>query len=329
MGMIFISYRRDDTADTCGRIYDRLVMAFGKAAIFMDVDAIPVGVRFPQYIAETIQRTSVQLVVIGPHWLDATTDDGERRLDIPSDFVRQEIEAALRRGIPVIPILVQGATMPPAGGLPPSLRDLASHNAIPVRRNPDFDNDMRRLIDALTRWVAPAPPPYGQRVAGGAAPQAYPLAHPGPSPAARPPAIGSMPRPSAIGPVLRWGLACGTGYVALALMLGIASPRGIEGNTALSFAFAGSAVALLLAGMFASRRAGTVWAGILAAESAGILSAVLLPLVYLISHGSSVLVSGFIPALLLVIVVVIIYTAILGGIGALIGRAISPYRKKA
>jgi hypothetical protein len=149
MSIIFLSYRRDDSTTICERIYDRLISAFGKSSVFMDVDAIPVGVRFPRYIHDVIEQTAVQVAVIGPRWLDIAMPDGRRRLDDPDDFVRLEIEAALQRSIPVVPVLVDGGKMPRADELPESLRELATHNAIPIRRNPDFDDDVQRLIAAI------------------------------------------------------------------------------------------------------------------------------------------------------------------------------------
>jgi TIR domain len=154
MAKIFISYRRDDAADSAERIYDRLVAAFGKDDVFMDVDAIPIGVRFPDYLQDVVQQIDLLLVVIGKQWLDITTPTGQRRLDDPTDFVRLEIEAGLQRGIPLIPVLVQGALVPPASDLPESLRTLVDHQAISVRRNPDFDRDVSHLLEAIKAILA-------------------------------------------------------------------------------------------------------------------------------------------------------------------------------
>lgn len=45
----FISYRREESAATCGRIYDRLAVLLRRDAIFKDVDSIPLGIDFPSY----------------------------------------------------------------------------------------------------------------------------------------------------------------------------------------------------------------------------------------------------------------------------------------
>jgi hypothetical protein len=154
---IFISYRRADSAAICGRIYDRLVAAFGRDAIFKDVDSIPLGTDFAQYIGSILAQCAAQVVVIGPRWLSLADESGRRRLDDPGDYVRLEVEGALRRGIPVVPVLVDGATMPPVDHLPPSLQQLARLPSLPVRPDPDFGADVQRLVAALARW-APARP---------------------------------------------------------------------------------------------------------------------------------------------------------------------------
>ncbi len=154
---IFISYRRADSADICGRIYDRLVKHFGEAAIFKDVDNIPFGADFPRHLETILAQCAVELVVIGPHWLEIRDNEG-RRLDDPKDFVRIEVERGLSRDILVIPLLVTGAAMPGADQLPPGLADLVHRNALPVRADPDFHKDMGRLIRQLEEYVPPLPP---------------------------------------------------------------------------------------------------------------------------------------------------------------------------
>jgi hypothetical protein len=60
---IFISYRREDSADVTGRIYDRLVGVFGREAIFKDVDSIPLGVDFRKHLDKEVSRCQVLLAV--------------------------------------------------------------------------------------------------------------------------------------------------------------------------------------------------------------------------------------------------------------------------
>jgi TIR domain len=152
-GKIFLSYRRDDSAPTAGRIYDRLTANFDKDAVFKDVDSIPYGVNFPKHIAGMIQQCAVLLAIIGPGWLEARDSSGQRRLDDPADSVRVEIEAGLERGIAVIPVLVQGAPVPEKDQLPPSLSELPDLNAVFVRNDPDFNTDMYRLETTIKRLI--------------------------------------------------------------------------------------------------------------------------------------------------------------------------------
>ncbi|MEK9142741.1 MAG: SUMF1/EgtB/PvdO family nonheme iron enzyme [Nitrospirota bacterium] len=153
MSKILISYRREDSADVTGRIYDRLVQQFGREAVFKDVDSIPWGVDFRAYLDEQVAKCDVFLAVIGRDWLRGKGRKGKSRLEDPGDFVRIEIESALKRQIPVIPILVRGASIPPAEQLPNSIQDLPYRHGLPVRSGADFHNDMNRLIAYLTQQI--------------------------------------------------------------------------------------------------------------------------------------------------------------------------------
>lgn len=147
LGSVFISYRRAEGSDIAGRIYDRLIQHFGRSSIFKDVDSIPLGVDFRKHLSDSVGKCQVFLAVIGKDWL--TGADGHRRLEETTDFVRIEIESALQRNIPVIPVLVQGAFMPGEDKLPPTVRALAYRHAISVRPDPDFHRDMDRLIEGI------------------------------------------------------------------------------------------------------------------------------------------------------------------------------------
>lgn len=156
MSGIFISYRRNDNPDATGRIYDRLVAEFGKARVFKDVDSIPLGQDFRSHLDEVVADCPVMLAIIGPRWIDARDASGERRLEDPEDFVRVELEAALKRNIAVVPVLVGHAGIPVARELPASLTSLAYRQAIEVRPDPDFHADAARLVSALRGMLDPA-----------------------------------------------------------------------------------------------------------------------------------------------------------------------------
>ena len=147
---IFISYRRDDSSDVAGRIYDRLIQHFGKHSVFKDVDSIPLGADFRKHLSDSVGRCDVLLTVIGRQWLIG--DVGGRLNDV-RDFVRIEIEAALHRNIPIVPVLVQGASVPRPEDLPETLQSLVYRNGIPVRPDPDFHQDMDRLIRGIEGYL--------------------------------------------------------------------------------------------------------------------------------------------------------------------------------
>ncbi len=158
MSKLFISYRRDDSADVTGRLHDRLKGHFGDGTIFLDIDTIPFGMDFRQCIGDAVNQCDVLLAVIGDHWLDARYTDGPhqggRRLDDPHDYVRIEIESALARGIPVVPLLVGKAAMPAHAHLPDGLKDLAFRHAAQARSGPDFQGQVDRLIRGLDQLLA-------------------------------------------------------------------------------------------------------------------------------------------------------------------------------
>ena len=148
-GLIFISYRRSDSIAEAGRIFDRLESEFGRNRVFKDVDSIPFGVDLAEYLDQVVSQCQVVLVIIGKSWLTVTEPDGTRRLDNPDDFVRIEVESSLRRGIPVIPVLIQGVVMPRRTQLPESLQPLARRNGVEVGYDPRFRADMNRLVKGL------------------------------------------------------------------------------------------------------------------------------------------------------------------------------------
>jgi TIR domain len=153
MQNIFVSYRREDSSDVTGRIFDHLRTAFGEEHLFKDVDSIPLGTDFREVISAAVQKCDVLLVVIGEKWLEVKDETGGRRIDNPDDYVRLEISSALDRNIPVIPVLVGRATIPTQESLPAPLQRLAFRNALYVRPDPDFHNDIERLRRDLGRFL--------------------------------------------------------------------------------------------------------------------------------------------------------------------------------
>ncbi|HWE15922.1 MAG TPA: toll/interleukin-1 receptor domain-containing protein [Hyphomicrobiaceae bacterium] len=156
-GSIFVSYRREDSQHAAGRLVDRLTQSFGKDRIFMDVDAIEPGLDFVEVIGEKVASCDVLLALIGPRWLEASEQGGRPRLDNPSDFVRLEIEAALRRSIRVIPVLLDGASPLEEDSLPHSLKALARRQAVRITHE-RFAADAAGLVQSLAKAAKPARP---------------------------------------------------------------------------------------------------------------------------------------------------------------------------
>src|SRR5579862_7250412 len=152
MAGIFINYRRDDAPGVAGRLFDYLAIRFSKDALFMDVDAMKPGMDFSKQLDTQDSQCRVLLAVIGPHWLAAKDKTGARRLDSDKDYVRIELASALKRDIAVIPILVDGATMPPEESLSDDLKPLAYRHALELRHT-RFNADADAIVQALETVV--------------------------------------------------------------------------------------------------------------------------------------------------------------------------------
>jgi hypothetical protein len=156
---IFLSYRRDETASHAGRLWDSLLAGVGEHSgfsdeqIFMDIDTIELGEDFREAIAGAVQKCDVFLVVIGRGWVDVKDARGRRRLNDPSDFVRLEVEAALKRKVPVIPVLVGGASMPSEKGLPESMSELVYKQAVELG-DKSWRHDVGGLLASLKKREA-------------------------------------------------------------------------------------------------------------------------------------------------------------------------------
>ena len=147
---VFISYRRTTTAHVQNRLYRKLAEAFGAGQITRDTE-FPPG-DFEATLQASLKNCDVVLALIGPQWHTLTDDQGKRRLDDKHDWVRREIETGLRnRKIEVIPVLIDDTKMPADEALPRSLRRqrFTKQQASRLRRDPDFDHDVDRLIERL------------------------------------------------------------------------------------------------------------------------------------------------------------------------------------
>jgi hypothetical protein len=146
--VIFLSYRRGDTQWAARGIYERLVNVFDRKNVFRDLDTIPPGARFRDYIEKKISESHVFILLIGTSWATYADETGRRRLEQPRDPVRLEVETALRLGIPLIPVLIGGAPMPTERDLVPSILDLLEYNAAEVSDS-RWEYDVERLLQAI------------------------------------------------------------------------------------------------------------------------------------------------------------------------------------
>jgi hypothetical protein len=162
MSGIFINYRRDDAPGVAGRLYDFLAKTFSRRELFIDVDAIKPGIDFVKQLDSQVSQCDIMLALIGPQWLGLEDEHGRRKLHGDKDYVRIEIASALRRDIPVIPVLIHGAKMPAEDELPEDLKSLARRQALELRHTrfaSDADAIAASLKAALPkrkkRWAWP------------------------------------------------------------------------------------------------------------------------------------------------------------------------------
>jgi TIR domain len=157
---IFISYRRGDGDPKAFRIRDALAAQLGDQRVAMDVESIGAGLDWVDLMRGVFDSFGIVLAVIGPDW-NPLGSDNRRRLEDPKDFVRSELEMALSGNVSVVPVLVDGATMPAASDLPAALAPLSRRNAVELVTE-TWDDDIAKLIAAVRRYdEAAAGVPWG------------------------------------------------------------------------------------------------------------------------------------------------------------------------
>jgi hypothetical protein len=144
MAKIFLSYRRDDSRHIADRIFDRLKQNYRRDEVFKDVSSIPVGENFVAFIKSRIISAEVVLVIIGNDWVDTFA---KRQGQV--DFVKEEIASALQLDKNIIPVFVEGVKAVPLQALPVEIQAVAQLQGIEVRPDPDFDQDIAKLIHAI------------------------------------------------------------------------------------------------------------------------------------------------------------------------------------
>lgn len=147
--MIFISYRREDSAATAARLHFELSQACPNAKIFMDTESIRPGADFRSRIVTAVQSSTIVLIIIGPRWNLIDPATGAHRLLDPSDVVRLEIKEALRGYKYVFPIVLDNASMPKKDEMPPDISEVCNRNAI-FLYSADIATGVSKLARQLT-----------------------------------------------------------------------------------------------------------------------------------------------------------------------------------
>lgn len=145
---IFLSYRRSDTKATAARLADKLCTIPSVKDVFLDVTNIEPGAAFPERLQQAIQDADVLLVIMGENWIGAPSKDYESRIFDSKDFVRLEVTSALDQKKLVIPLLIDGASMPAISELPPDLEQLPHLNALFLRHE-SFNQDIEVILNKL------------------------------------------------------------------------------------------------------------------------------------------------------------------------------------
>lgn len=148
MSGVFISYRRKESKAHAHLIFRELRKAFPDQ-IFMDVDGLHPGDNFHQEIGHQLEKCTILLVIIGPEWVKIQDDSGNLRIHNDQDWVRTEISTSLQRNIRIIPILIDGATMPTANQLPLDIKKLSQLHALVLETDSALDQTLANLIKTL------------------------------------------------------------------------------------------------------------------------------------------------------------------------------------
>jgi hypothetical protein len=152
---VFMSYRRADRPMSAGRIYDHLVRALGPNSVFMDVSDICLGREWQMVLHEKLSSAEVVLAIIGPEWLrlleEKTRIQNNQEPNFyseDSDPVSIELCMGLQKGLPVVPVLIDGASLPGAADLPEPLKFLPDRQSMTIQYQ-SFDKDCERLLQGM------------------------------------------------------------------------------------------------------------------------------------------------------------------------------------
>ncbi|MGW3786417.1 toll/interleukin-1 receptor domain-containing protein [Micromonospora chokoriensis] len=155
---VFINYRTGDGQDMAALLHERLRGEFGEQRVFLDSTGLPPGQLFPPELKRRLQASTVLIVVLGRDWLDIRDDDGNRRIDNRKDYVRYEIRKSIKWKKAVLPVLLEGASMPPAAKLPPDIVKLPTFQYRHLRSR-EADIDLAEIVRILRQDLPLREPP--------------------------------------------------------------------------------------------------------------------------------------------------------------------------
>jgi pyruvate/2-oxoglutarate dehydrogenase complex dihydrolipoamide acyltransferase (E2) component len=183
---VFLNYRRSDADAWADRVFERLKLQLPNADVFMDIDGkIPLGHPWATWLDSRVAACDLMLVLIGRSWV---SEFQARSSPDQRDYVRVEIESALSRKIPVVPVFLGDAPIPSSASLPVSIRPLLDLQATRLQRT-SFETDAKALIDGVLRSITLA---RGEAIRT-AKPTPTPTGVPDTAPAQSP---SSQPKPS-------------------------------------------------------------------------------------------------------------------------------------
>ncbi|MFI1741374.1 toll/interleukin-1 receptor domain-containing protein [Streptomyces sioyaensis] len=168
MAGVFINYRTGDGTEAAVLLDEQLKGVFGPENVFRDRRGTAPGEHFPPHLWRTLENCTVLLVLIGRNWLSLCDDTGRRRIDVPGDYVHDEICAALTWRRTVIPVLIDGAALPTKKELPDDIAELTERQFMHLRV-PYAHLDLPVITDELRKHVPVSPSP--ETPAAGGSPQ--------------------------------------------------------------------------------------------------------------------------------------------------------------
>jgi pterin-4a-carbinolamine dehydratase len=153
---IFISYRRLDSAIFSQWLATQLRAAYGQDSVFIDTENIRDAVAWAQQVESSLKSASLVIVVVGKSWLSISDEFGRRRIDLPDDWVRREIEASLQNGKRILPLLIEGAELPMREALPVLIAPLLDVQAHRMNIGA-IAKDMSSLVKDAGAWIGKKP----------------------------------------------------------------------------------------------------------------------------------------------------------------------------